>query len=448
MDAFGDRGGDLVGVGGDVLGEVDHGLQRDVVVAEEVDELRRGQGPELFGAGDAVAVEESGGEMEVGHRPGAGHGGGRVTDRVGDGLGEVVVLGADEELQGGQGVGEQAEGVVAELLEGGWGVAAGWGRGAVFGQEVGNLVQAGPDLGEGVGVAAGDQGLQAGVGVGSAEPGAAALSGGAGLGLGQGVVGLDDAGGEDVEEASGGQGGEQGRDGVVDVHSGVGGEVAGGGGDLAGDPQLDLPGLQGVPGLGEAGLEVDGVGHQGACGEGVDAQHHGELGVAARFDDQPGRAQGDHPEPGVAHQRPGVGVVGVEGVGAGPVQGDAAAFGVEEPVGAGVVSGEGEDGGGPGGGGSRLPSHALNLYRTCVRTPGSISICGCAGARSVAATGSCPSRSSVRGRVVSHLVRPRPSPRRGAAAFTRPRWTSRIGRSLGLGARPVPWSTASPTPVG
>ncbi len=186
---------------------------------------------------------------------------------------------------------------------------------------MGDLVEGGVDPGAVSGVDARVQGAGAvGVGVADGDHPVAALCFEAAV-VGGGV-GLDDLGLGQGEDPGGCLGGGGVGDRGVDEADLVGLEASGQGGDLAGEPDLDLPVAHEGPGGGEAVAQVEGVGEGGAGREGVAVAGDGELGQA-ELADQGGAVSAELDEAVTAAPAPGcVGVVaGVLGVEVGPGQG-------------------------------------------------------------------------------------------------------------------------------
>ncbi|WP_442940045.1 hypothetical protein [Nocardioides sp. B-3] len=250
--------GVLVLVDPDPAIEVAHGLEADVGVAEEVGEALDERRAEVLDACHAVLAAERGvGEVDVhdGLRPQGCELAAGESREPGECVGQMtrrphraaVVLGLsvgpfvgcrlrffldlgvlEQQLEQVGRSGEPAEGEGAELV-------------AVVVVAVGGGEDVGDAVGQGVdpdGVAvedAGDDGAVAGV-VGAGQGDVAAVSfecEAGGLVVG---VGLDGLGAGELEDGGGGLCGDSSGDRAVDDAHGVGVRVAGGDGDLAGDP--------------------------------------------------------------------------------------------------------------------------------------------------------------------------------------------------------------------
>ena len=184
------------------------------------------------------------------------------------GGGDVGGLEQQDEQVGG--AGQPAEGDRAEQVAGGAGVLG------AGGEDLGDPGDHGVDPGGVAGADAGDDVAQPGlVGAGQRDVAAALL--GAASGVVGGLVGLDDLGLGDRDDAPGCLAGDRGGDGVVDQVDHLGGEPAGQGGDLARHPRLGLQGQHQGPGAGQAVAQVEDVGHDGARREGVHAAGDAEL---------------------------------------------------------------------------------------------------------------------------------------------------------------------------
>lgn len=232
VQPFADRRRDLVAVAGQVLGQVDHRLEGDVLVAEQPDQHRAGQRADLLGSGDRSrtvlrAQGSSGGEhgrrevqVEGGVGPqrrgcsrqrlGREHRGPVVLrghrGPVDLGVVRVVVLvGPAEERQRECGVGEDAEGASAQHLEGLLtSVVVGGGAGL---QGAGDLVGEGEEAERIRRVAAGEEGAGAVVG-GAAQVEGVAPSLLLRCGVGAGAVGGGDLRLGQGQQPTGGKGAE------------------------------------------------------------------------------------------------------------------------------------------------------------------------------------------------------------------------------------------------
>lgn len=205
-----------------------------------------------------------------------------------DGRAGAAGVGAVEECDHPGGVGQHPQGPGPQDIEA-LGVGGVLGV-AVHGGEPAGEVLDGPEQPDRVeGVEAGHEAADA-VFVLAADlqhPSAAAFFG---LGVGQGLVGLDHPRGDQGQQPAGGQAGEDLGDRGVDEPGGLVVEVLGLGGDLAGHPGLQLQGLDRCPHRRHPVEQRHGIGHELAGGLGVDLQGNRELGRGV-FIDQHARGQ-------------------------------------------------------------------------------------------------------------------------------------------------------------
>ncbi len=184
VDAFREGAGVLVGVDGDLVGEVDDGLDRDVGVAEPLGDLAGQDSPDVLDAGDTVVLAD-GVLVEVDVADGAGSGRRRPVAVAGAAGQQVEELG---------GAGEPPERLAAQdVLRRTVGEAGC--------EQVGNAVDGRVDPDGVAGTDARDDVTQPElVGLGQCDV-AALLLGVEGGGV-AGGVGSDDLGADGVEEAS------------------------------------------------------------------------------------------------------------------------------------------------------------------------------------------------------------------------------------------------------